>query len=300
MRILITGSMGMLGTAVRAELGRLGHEIIPTGLRGDGHDLVPMDIRDWDAVRRTISEYCPEFVLHLAAETDVDLCEREPDHAYATNALGTENVAWACKDQGAVIVYISTANVFDGEKRDPYTEYDQPGSINVYGKSKLAGEQIVEKAMDRYFILRAGWMVGGWEIDKKFVYKIVRLCRTEKQLKVVNDKFGSLTFTVDFARNLMPVVQTHRYGLYHMANQGVCSRLEIAREIVSLLGKDEEIEVYPVSSAEFPLPAPRPRSEMLRNMKLELIGLNNMPHWKLSLQNYIAQNKDKVELQEIV
>jgi len=289
----MSGAMGMLGTAVRAELSRLGHKVIATGLRGNGQDLIPMDIRDWDAVRRTIGECSPEYVLHLAAETDVDLCEQKPDHAYATNALGTENVAWSCKESRAAMIYVSTANVFDGEKRDPYTEYDQPGSINVYGRSKLAGEQIVEKAMDRYFILRAGWMVGGWELDKKFVYKIVHLCRTGRQLKVVDDRFGSLTFTADFARNLMPVVQTHRYGLYHMANRGVGSRLDIARKVVGFLGKDNEIEVSPVSSAEFPLPAPRPRSEMLRNMKLDLIGLNNMPHWEESLRNYIEQNRDR-------
>ena len=293
MRVFITGAAGMLGTAVCAELDRSGCQIVGTELKGNGDGLLPLDIRDWEEVRRAISEYRPDVVLHLAAETDVDRCEREPDHAYATNALGAENVAWACREQEAVMVYISTANVFDGEKPDPYTEYDRPGSINVYGRSKLEGERSVEKAADRYFILRAGWMVGGWEIDKKFVYKMVQLCRTEKQLRVVDDRFGSPTFTVDFARNLMPLVQIGRYGLYHMANQGVGSRLEIAVEIVRLLGKESEIEVCPVSSAEFPLPAPRPRSEMLRNMKLELIGLSSMPHWKESLRRYIEENRDK-------
>jgi len=294
MRVFITGAAGMLGTAVRTELTRLGCEIVVTELKGSGDDLLPLDIRNWGEVRHVIGEYRPDVVLHLAAETDVDRCEREPDHAYATNSLGTENVAWACREQEAAMVYISTANVFDGEKQTPYTEYDQPGSINVYGRSKLEGERSVEKAVDRYFILRAGWMVGGWEIDRKFVYKMVQLCRTERQLRVVDDKFGSPTFTVDFARNLMPLIQTGRYGLYHMANQGVGSRLEIAQEIVRILGKEREIEVCPVSSAEFPLPAPRPRSEMLRNMKLELMGLNGMPHWKESLRRYIEENKDKV------
>jgi dTDP-4-dehydrorhamnose reductase len=288
----MTGAAGMLGVAVRAELASTSHILTATGQSGqDG--LVPMDIRDWHQVRNFIRDQQPELVLHLAAETDVDRCEQEPDHAYATNALGTENLAWACREQNAVLVYISTANVFDGEKPEPYTEYDRTGSINVYGRSKLEGERAVERAQGRYFILRAGWMVGGWEIDKKFVYKIVQRCRAERRLQVVDDKFGSPTFTVDFARNLMPLIQTGRYGIYHMANQGVGSRLEIAQEVVRLLGKEGEIEIHPVSSAQFPLPAPRPRSEMLRNLKLELIGMNHMPHWKASLRRYIEENKDR-------
>lgn len=289
----MTGAAGMLGVAIRAELAGSSHTLIPTGYPGQ-EGLVPMDIRDWDQVRRCICDQQPEVVLHLAAETDVDRCEQQPDHAYTTNALGTENLAWACREQGAVMVYISTANVFDGEKPEPYTEYDRTGSINVYGRSKLEGERAVERALGRYFILRAGWMVGGWEIDKKFVYKIVQRCRVERQLKVVDDKFGSPTFTVDFARNLMPLIQTERYGTYHMANQGVGSRLEIAQEVVRLLGQEREIEICPISSAEFPLPAPRPRSEMLRNLKLELIGMNHMPHWKTSLRRYIEENRDRL------
>jgi len=288
----MTGAAGMLGVAVRAELARSNHTVTATGQSGQ-EGLVPMDIRDWGQVRRCIREQQPEVVLHLAAETDVDRCEQQPDHAFATNALGTENLAWACREQDAILVYISTANVFDGEKPEPYTEYDRTGSINVYGRSKLAGEHAVERAQGRHFILRAGWMVGGWEIDKKFVYKIVQRCRSESQLKVVEDKFGSPTFTVDFARQLMPLVQTGRYGIYHLANQGVASRLEIAREVVQLLGKEQEVEICPVSSAEFPLPAPRPRSEMLRNLKLELIGMNHMPHWKASLRRYIEENRDR-------
>ena len=292
MRIFITGVTGMLGSAVRAELDGLGHEVIGTSRQGN-RGFHALDVRDWAAVRDCIRKHHPRLVLHLAAETDVDRCEQQADHAYATNALGTENIAWACREQGAVLVYISTANVFDGEKLEPYTEYDRTGSINVYGRSKLEGERAVERIQGRYFILRAGWMVGGWEFDKKFVYKIIQRCRTERQLYVVDDKFGSPTFTVDFARNLMPLIQTGRFGTYHLANQGVASRLEIAKEVVRLLGKEQEIEICPISSAEFPLPAPRPRSEMLRNLKLELVGMNHMPHWRDSLQRYIEENRDR-------
>ena len=283
----------MLGASVVDVLRDDGaHQIVTTGRNVGGAADIAMDVRDWSAVTAVVADVRPELVIHLAAETDVDRCEREPDHAYATNAFGTENVVMACREHEATLAYVSTANVFDGEKVEPYTEYDVPGSINVYGKSKLAGERIVTRILDRYYIFRSGWMVGGWKIDKKFVYKMVQLCRTEKELKVVDDKFGSPTFTGDFTATMIAVVATRRYGLYHLTNKGTASRWEIACEIVRLLGKEEDIEVIPVSSAEFPLPAPRPRSEMLRNLKLELLGLNTMPEWRESLRQYIDKNRD--------
>jgi dTDP-4-dehydrorhamnose reductase len=294
MKVLVTGAAGMLGAAVVNALRREAWQIFPTGRVVNRIVARAMDIGDWEAVMCVVGDVQPDLVLHLAAETDVDRCEREPDHAYTVNAFGTENVARACREYGAELAYISTANVFDGEKIEPYTEYDPPGSVNTYGRSKLEGERIVERVLDRYYIFRAGWMVGGWEIDKKFVYKMVQLCKTQKELKVVDDKFGSPTFNEDFVPVMMAVIGTRRYGLYHLANQGVASRWEIASEIVRLLGKEGDIAVTPVSSAEFLLPAPRPRSEMLRNLKLQLLGLDDMPHWKDSLRKYIEENRDKV------
>ena len=293
MKVLVTGSAGMLGSAVIDTLRANRCEIVATSKSARGEAVLPMDITDWRSVRATVGEHKPDLVLHLAAETNVDLCEQQPDHAYASNAFGTENVVRACGEQGALMVYVSTANVFDGEKREPYTEYDTPDSVNIYGRSKYAGECIVEQSLDRYFIFRAGWMVGGWEIDKKFVYTMVRQCRENKELRVVDDKFGSPTFTADFATHMMAVVDSGRFGLYHLANQGTASRGEIAKEIVKGLGKTDEVDVIPISSAEFPLPAPRPRSEMMQNLKLQLLGLDDMPHWKDSLRDYLDKNKDK-------
>ena len=293
MKALVTGSAGMLGSAVIDRLRADRFEIVATDKSVRGKATLPMDIQDRGSVRATFDEHKPDLVLHLAAETNVDLCEQEPEHAYATNAFGTENVVRACGEHGAVMVYISTANVFDGEKREPYTEYDTPGSVNVYGRSKHAGECIVEQSLDRYFIFRAGWMVGGWEIDKKFVHTMARLCREKDELRVVDDKFGSPTFTADFATHMMTVVDSGRYGLYHLANKGTASRWEIAKEIVKGLGMVGEVDVVPISSAEFPLPAPRPRSEMMQNLKLQLLGLDEMPHWKDALREYLDENKDK-------
>jgi dTDP-4-dehydrorhamnose reductase len=298
MQYLITGAGGMLGTSVQSELRRCGRDFVATEVAASDA-IVALDIRDWDVVRGAIRTFRPDLVLHLAAETDVDRCELEPDHAFATNAFGTENVVRACLEQDCAMAYISTGNVFDGQKSEPYVEYDMPGPVNTYGRSKLEGERVVRESMERYFIIRAGWMVGGWEVDKKFVYKIAQLCRTSDQLKVVDDKFGSPTFTVDFAGNLMPLIESGRYGLYHMTNQGTGSRLDIAREIVRHLGVEDRVEVVPVKSDAFPMPAERPRSEMMRNLKLDLLGLNGMPTWQASLEHYIKQNRSKWEAGEV-
>jgi dTDP-4-dehydrorhamnose reductase len=186
------------------------------------------------------------------------------------------------------MLYISTAAVFYGDKLDPYVEFDHPRPINVYGMSKLFGEIVVQRLLRKYFIVRAGWMIGAWEIDKKFVSKIAKqIMGGKKEINVVNDKLGSPTFARDFAKNLIPLIKTERYGLYHMANLGVASRFEIAVKIVEFMGLQGKVKVNPVSSEAFPLPAPRPRSEMLKNYHLELIGINHMPHWEQSLKEYI-------------
>lgn len=285
MRVLVTGAGGMLGTAVCGVFGD-SHDVIATDLVAAGR-TVHLDVRDLGSVRQALTAALPDVVLHLAAETNVDRCEQDPDHAYQSNALGTEHVAWACREHAVPLVYVSTAAVFDGRKPEPYIEYDTPDPVNVYGRAKLAGERVVQTVMDTYTIVRASWMVGGWEIDKKFVYKMVQLARSEKELRVVNDKRGCLTFTTDFARNLLRLLEARRFGLYHMANKGTCTRYQVAEAIVSALGLEANVKVVPVSSDEFPLPAPRPDSEMLRNFKLDCAGLNSMPDWLSSLKTYL-------------
>ena len=290
MKIVVTGAAGMLGTAVREKWQRPSWELLPTDKNAEGGSIQLLDVTDRRAIGDVFAEYQPDLVLHLAAETNVDLCEQDPGHAYQTNAWGTENIARACQGQGCPLVYISTGSVFGGDKKEPYTEYDDPKPINVYAHSKLAGERIVQQTLNEYYIFRAGWMVGGWHIDKKFVYKIIQLCQTQDKLTVVDDTFGSPTFTVDFAANMATVVESGLFGLYHMGNKGVCSRFEMAKEIVDIMGLEGRVEVCPVSSDEFPLPAPRPKSEMIDNFKLGLLGLNEMPHWRDSLRKNITTN----------
>ncbi|MFA5068960.1 MAG: dTDP-4-dehydrorhamnose reductase [Candidatus Omnitrophota bacterium] len=294
MKILLTGSAGMLSADVIPELIRQGHDLIQTDINQRLPVIRKLDITDPDEVSRQVGLYKPDYVFHLGAETDVDLCEKEPDRAYYANTFGTENVVLACRRYDVKMLYISTAGVFYGDKQDPYTEFDEPNPANVYGKSKLEGERIVKDLLDEYFIIRAGWMVGGWEIDKKFVYKIVRQLKEGKtQLTAVNDKFGSPTFTKYFALNFMNIINTRRYGTYHLACKGECSRYDMAVKIVEYMGLEGKAKVDAVSSDRYPLPAPRARSEIMRNYKLDILGLNNMPKWQDCLKEYIQTNMGK-------
>lgn len=271
--ILLTGGKGMLG----------GYFQGPGYLRTD---IDSLDITRREDVRQAVLTHKPEAVYHLAAATDVDQCEINPDETYRVNALGTQNVALACQETDTPLVYISTAGVFGGDKCDPYTEYDEPNPVNVYGHAKWMGEKIVQQALRRFFIVRAGWMIGGGkEVDKKFVGKLLRLFDEKKKLSVVNDKWGSPIYAKDLAAFIPTLVRTGAYGLYHYANHGVCTRLDIAKELVRLTQAD--VEIVPVNSAVFPLPAPRARSEAIRNFKLELMGLDHARSWQEALKEYV-------------
>ncbi len=286
MKILVTGADGMLGSALCPELARRGHEVRPTDRRPLAPGTHPLDVCDAEAVSRLIAAAAPDWVMHLAAETDVDRCEREPETAYRTNAAGTEHVVRACRQAGARLVYISTAGVFDGQKPSPYHEGDVPNPINVYGRSKLAGETAVRQYEGVSLTVRAGWMVGGLERDKKFVWKILQRLERDEAVPVVTDKIGSLTFTEDLSRGLAALIETRHTGLFHMANRGVCSRYDIACKLVDYLGR-QGVVIQPVTSEAFPLPAPRSPSEAMENRRLDELGLDLMPSWEEALRVYV-------------
>jgi dTDP-4-dehydrorhamnose reductase len=295
MRVLITGCGGMLGSAVHPAFVRAVHEVLATDLvprPEPGLTMDVLDVRDHGAVRETSLRIRPEIILHLAAETDLERCETDRDHAYLTNAIGTQNVALVAAELGVPIVYISTAGVFDGTKGDePYTEFDRPNPINTYGGSKYEGEIFVRHTVARHYIVRAGWMVGGRDRDHKFVAKVVNQLRDGvRKIRAVTDKLGTPTYTEDFAQNLLALVATPYYGLYHMTCEGAGSRLDVAQEIVKYYGRDD-VEVIPVTSEFFAEKyfAPRPRSEMMRNYALQLRGLNRMRPWREALRSYLDQ-----------
>ncbi|MFP3854503.1 MAG: dTDP-4-dehydrorhamnose reductase, partial [Anaerolineales bacterium] len=271
MKILATGSKGMLGGYLPFAWNE--NEVIST-------DIGEIDVRNREEVETAVQELQPDFLFHLAALTDVDYCEREPDEAYKTNVIGTLNAALSCQKFDIPMVYISTVGVFGGiDKADEFTEFDRPAPVSVYGKTKLEGENIVRELLNKFFVVRAGWMMGGGpERDHKFVGKMVELFDQRDSVKVVHDKYGTPTYAKQFVKNLRVLVESGYYGLYHCVNTGVCNRYEMALEIADFL--DSDVEIIPVNSAHFPLPAPRPRSEAGKNYKLELLGLNRMSHWK--------------------
>jgi dTDP-4-dehydrorhamnose reductase len=286
MKILVTGAEGMVGSAVLPELSARGHALVPADLRPTQPATLALDVRDAAAVARAIAAARPDRVIHLAAETDVDRCEQDPRHAYDSNAVATEHLVAACRRAGARLLYVSTAAVFDGRKPTAYVETDAPEPVNVYGRTKLAGEYAVRRAAGPFQIVRASWMVGGLERDKKFVAKILQLLETRHELTVVTDKIGSLTFTNNLARGIATLLETDHAGIFHMANHGTCSRYQVAEKIVELLGRTD-VTIRPVTSDAFPLPAPRPDSEALENRHLWELGLDVMPGWEAALADYV-------------
>jgi dTDP-4-dehydrorhamnose reductase len=289
-RVLITGCGGMLGSAIYPYFSSRYGTVIATDKLISEDWLKLLDVRDYHMFDRYFEIYAPDLVLHLAAETDLEYCETHPDVANAVNALATRHIAEVCAKHSCPLVYISTAGVFDGLKEGAYTEDDLAKPIMVYGKAKLEGEEYVENICEKYLIVRAGWMVGGGlKKDHKFVSFILnQIVEGRTVIHAVNDRWGTPTYTDDFSRNLLCLIQRGVYGRYHMVCEGGATRLDVAAEILRILSR-EDIELVPVSSEFFAQQyfAPRPRSEMMVNANLEKLGLNLMRPWQVALRDYL-------------
>jgi dTDP-4-dehydrorhamnose reductase len=262
-KILITGAGGMVGSYINF---------------GFKTDIKTLDISDEKSVEMAFKKYSPEVVIHMAAETDVDRCEKEPAHAYKINSLGTYNIAKNARNFGVKMVYISTSAVFDGKKDDPYSEKDMPNPQSVYGRTKYVGEIIVKDIVPEHLIVRAGWMFGGGpEKDKKFVAKIIKQL-DKPEIKVVNDKMGCTTFGKDLVAGIKTLLDKNETGIYHLANKGLCSRYDIACEIIKLF--KPSVKIIPVSSEYFNLPAPRGAETISSETDI-------MRPWQEALREYI-------------
>lgn len=254
-------------------------------------DVVPgverLDVAEDDEVQRAVEKAAPDVVLHLAAATDVDRCETEPAWAQRVNAGGTEHVARACARVGATLVYVSTGAVFPGDKDEPYVESDPTGPVNVYARAKLDGERAVAERVARSYIVRAGWMMGGGARDTKFVGKMTELIAAGRTpLRAVADGRGTPTYARDLLGAIARLLATDAYGIYHAGNAGSCTRYDMALAIRDALGRPD-IVVEPVDASVFPLPAPRPRSEAIRSLALERLGLAPRP-WREALHEYVT------------
>jgi dTDP-4-dehydrorhamnose reductase len=290
-RVYIAGCGGMLGEAVY-DVFSSRTTVLATDIDLNADWLGYADMRDFAGMQKSISDFRPDLIINLAAMTDLEQCEREPENAWLTNALGAENLALIARRLDVPLVYISTAGIFDGTQ-DIYNDFDTPNPLSVYAKSKYHGEQFVERYLTRYFVFRAGWMMGGGEKkDKKFVNKIYQQIKNgSRELFVVDDKAGTPTFTKSFAAGMFRVVETDLYGLYNQVCGGDCNRYDVALEFVRLLGLSDRVKVTRVSSDYFEQQyfAPRPASEKLVNLKLDARKLNLMPHWKDALAEYARQ-----------
>lgn len=286
---LLTGANGMLADALWPLLEKNGYTVSLGDLVGDT-EIFKLDIRDFSEVMDFARARKPDIVFHLAAETDVDKCQLNRTHAFETNAKGTENMAVICREFNIPLVYISTGAVFDGEKLTGYIEKDSAKPANIYGESKLEGERIVSSMLSKYYIVRASWMIGGHNKDKKFVWKIAQLLKTKKEIPVVTDRYGSPTFTKDFAKGLLDIVSSGEYGLYHCVSKGICTRFDIAKKIAEYLD-EKDVIIKPVTSEAFPLPAPRGKSEALINQRLKGMNMDNSRPWQDALKEYLQEIK---------
>jgi len=239
---------------------------------------------DLDQTFSHIKDIKPDYLIHLAAFTDVDGSEQNPEMAYKVNGIGARNVAMACEEIKCPIVYISSDYVFDGTKKDSYKEWDETNPISEYGFSKLLGERYVTSMTNRYYIVRTSWLYG--KSGKNFVDTICRLLSEKDEIEVVDDQVGSPTFTHDLAVKLRELIGKG-YGVYHITNSSHCSWFEFAQEIARLKSSNTKIE--PTTTEKFNRPAKRPAYSVLNNTMLRLEGIDELRHWKDALRDYLTK-----------
>lgn len=278
MKILVTGAGGQLGRELVRYPKLADVEMI-------GFTRAEMDVTHLEAVREKLRAVRPDVVIHAAAYTKVDLAESCPVDVYRVNALGTRNVAVAAEEVGAKVCYISTDYVFDGQTDRPYNEYDNTNPLSVYGKSKRAGEILVQGLCSRWFIVRTSWVFGKY--GPNFVKTILTKARAGEPLRVVADQHGSPTYTKDLARFLIDLVRTEAYGIYHATNQGQCSWYEFACAILEEAAVTTPIE--PCTTDAFPRPAPRPKFSVLGQTMLLAAGFTPFRPWRDALQEFIGE-----------
>lgn len=278
MKILVTGVGGQLGYDVCKvlEARKVEHQ---------GVDLKDFDITDRAAAHDYIVNYAPDAVIHCSAWTAVDKAEDNLELVRKVNAEGPRNIAEACREIGAKMLYISTDYVFPGDGERFYEPEDPTGPLGAYGQTKLDGERAVQSLLERYFIVRISWVFG--KNGNNFIKTMLKLAETHDEINVVCDQIGSPTYTADLAPLLCDMIVTEKYGVYHATNEGVCSWAEFAQEIFRLAGKRTKVNAIPTS--EYPTRAVRPLNSRMSKDKLEKMGFSRLPTWQDALNRYLRE-----------
>lgn len=295
MKVLVTGVKGQLGFDVVNELKEKNIEAV-------GVDIEEMDITDSASVNQVIKEAAPDAVIHCAAWTAVDAAEDEANQekVMLVNGTGTQNIANVCKELGIKMMYISTDYVFDGQGETPWEpDCKDYKPLNVYGKSKLAGELAVSETLSKYFIVRIAWVFG--LNGNNFIKTMLKVGKNHDKLTVVNDQIGTPTYTFDLARLLVDMIETEKYGYYHATNEGgyiswYDFATEIFRQAYEIMGEEEyskeHLTVAPVTTAEYGISkAARPFNSRLDKSKLTANGFALLPTWQDALNRYLKDLK---------
>ena len=295
-KIYMSGSGGMLGKAFY-DVFSSDYILKCSDIDINEEWLSFLDFRDYESYYKAVKKFSPNFLFHIGAFTDLEYCENNEFETYKTNFESVKNAVKISNILNIPLLYISTAGIFDG-KKEIYDEEDTPNPLCHYARSKYLGELHVQKNSSKYIICRAGWMMGGGpQKDKKFVKKIIdQILQGKKDINVVDDKLGTPTYTVDFAKNVKLILEKEKWGLYNLVCEGVTGRYEVANEILKILNLNEKIKINKVDSSFFSKEyfAPRPASERLINKKLDNINLNIMRDWKICLKEYLKKDFCKI------
>lgn len=295
MKILITGSKGQLGNELkkiinsgRADIDQISETIkCATVISLDKEEL---DITKLNEVKQEISKINPDVVINCAAATNVDGCESDKDLAFKVNALGSRNLAIACEQINSKLVQVSTDYVFSGIEDRPLTEYDIPAPCNVYGKTKLLGENYVKEFCSKYFIVRTAWLYS--YCGNNFVYTMRKLAKEKDLITVVDDQRGNPTNANDLAYHILKLIETEEYGVYHCTGNGECTWYEFAKMIIEL--SNEKCIVKPCTSEEYKTVATRPENSSLDNMMLRNTIGDEMRDWKEAIKYFVTNLNESI------
>ena len=276
-RILVTGAGGQLGSEFSSLLPGSTTRLLARDR---------LDVRDAGAVDEAMSAFAPELVIHAAAMTDVDACETDPEGARTVNAVGAENVARACRDAGAAMVYISTTYVFDGEKTAPYDESDKTNPINVYGATKLDGEEAVRRLLEHHYLVRTSTLYG--RRRRNFVTALAEAAGTREQLRYVDDQRVTPTSTADLAAAIMELVEAGSFGTYHLVNEGETTWYGWARAALQALGV-EDVEISPIPASRYERPAAVPGNGVMANNAARALGVQ-LRGWQEALEEFVSMH----------